>query len=173
MAEDNRAASKEFVAFFLSEAPGLRRYFTQRLRTAEGSDDLVQEAWLRLARNADRAAAAPRPYLWRIASSLVYDTVRKRRRMPNTVPLIPGIDAEDPGASPEDLAVCQSEIAALRDALAELPKRRREIFVLVGIRGENRRSVASRYGVSRRTVDSELRMALDHCAERMKSRRPQ
>ncbi|MEM6680281.1 MAG: sigma-70 family RNA polymerase sigma factor [Pseudomonadota bacterium] len=172
MSKGDVDAEGDLAAFFVAQEPGLRRYFAKCLRTIDECDDLTQEAWLRLSRNADRAAGAPGPYLRRIAASLVHDFLRKRRRTPPRADLSAGSEVVDRRAVPEEIAMWRSEISALRQALNEMPKRRRDIFVLVSLRGEDRRAVARRYGVSKRTVEAELRMALDHCADRLGPRVP-
>ncbi|MEM6904644.1 MAG: RNA polymerase sigma factor [Pseudomonadota bacterium] len=166
MAKDERVDRDGLLAFFLAEIPGLRRYFSARLGGVAEIDDLAQEAWLRLERNALQAEKAPGPYLRRIAASVVVDFSRKRP-VAREVPLSAAADVADGAAGPEDLALWRSEVALLRQALADMPQRRRDIFILVSLRGQPRQEVARRFGISRRTVEAELRMALDHCAERL------
>ena len=71
---------------------------------------------------------------------------------------------EDPLA--DRIVAAREEVAKMMEALAELPERQRAAFFKC-FRGDTRPEVlADEYGVSVRTIQSDIRSAILHCAER-------
>ena len=66
---------------------------------------------------------------------------------------------------PERVVEARSEIEAFKRALAELPPRPREVLRSISIEGQSPQEFAARLKVSIRTVESDLRLALGHCAD--------
>lgn len=78
----------------------------------------------------------------------------------------------DETARPDHAAQARIEGQHLARAIAEMPPRRAEVFRLSRLEGLSHQAIATRLGVSVRTVEAEIRMALDHCAERLGRFRP-
>ena len=154
----------------------LLRFLTRRVGQDDAAD-LLQEAFIRMA----RAKADPRPvrndkaFLFQVASNLAADHGREQRRRSRiltgdeiaTILAIP-----DDTARPADAALARLEGQRLARALAEMPPRRAEAFRLSRLKGLSHGAIAVRLGVSVRTVEAEIRMALDHCAERLGRTQP-
>ncbi len=98
------------------------------LRDADDSDEVAQEAFLRILRAADRyrPTAAFRTYLYRIVTRLCHDRHRKMR--PSTCPAPD--DEHSPAPSPMDNAIASEERQAVQETLATLPVKQREAIVL-------------------------------------------
>lgn len=95
------------------------------------AEDLAQETFLRAwrARRSLREEASVRAWLLAIATNAVRDDARRRSRRPREVPQPEHLDvaiADDPA----DRAAGTASLVALRDALAGLPARQREMFLL-------------------------------------------
>ena len=168
MAPSNLKTEKDALAsFFVGELPRLLRYFTQRTGSRADGEDLTQETWIRLSRNSKKASRAPGPYLRRIMESVAIDFSRSRsRRLQDFhVALTPDLSVQAP--TPEDAVAGRNELAALKLALAELPQRRREVFIRATLHGESCQKIASHYGLSKRTIEMDVKAALEHCAERL------
>lgn len=168
MAPSNLKTEMDALAsFFIGELPRLLRYFTQRTGSLADGEDLTQETWIRLSRNSKKASQAPGPYLRRIMESVAIDfsRARSRRFQDLHVALTPDLRARVP--TPEDAAAGRDELEALKLALAELPQRRREVFIRATLHGESCRQIAAHYGLSRRTIEMDVKAALEHCAERL------
>jgi len=76
-------------------------------------------------------------------------------------------DMADEMADPARGAEARNELEALERALAELPRRRRAIVYAARVDEMPHKDIATRYGVSVRTVEKELRAGLEHCCERL------
>ena len=150
---------------FTTELPRLKRFLSARSGCAASGEDLAQEAWIRLSRYPGRARSAPHLFLWRIARNLAIDFARRSVVLceGDAVPLSESI--ADSAPTPEAEAIARSEIDAMKSAIAQLPKRRRDMFVAAAFEGESATQIAARYGLSKRTVEMEIRRAVDHCAE--------
>lgn len=166
---DNRDS---LLQAFLRTKDALRRFLLRRTGSSAAADDLIQDAWLKIARDSasggGRAIDNPQAYLFRVASNLATDLKRaesRRRLAPDEVDKLIERAAEEPG--PERIAADRSEVAALARALEELPPRRRAVLLASRLEGVPHRVLAERHGVTTRTIENEIARALEHCALRL------
>jgi RNA polymerase sigma-70 factor (ECF subfamily) len=137
------------------------------------ASDVLQETYLRLEGIKEIGPVrSPKAYLFRIALNIAND----RRRAENRRLTVDEVDSllDIPDDRPDAARVIEdrSEVDLLRRAIAELPERRREVLVLARIEGVPNREIAERLGVTVRTVEIDLKQAVEHCAERLKRRLP-
>jgi RNA polymerase sigma-70 factor (ECF subfamily) len=147
--------------------------FDRRLARRLGSPDLASEAlnetYLRLEGMREVGEVHnPKAYLFRIALNIASDRRRaeKRRLTAEEVDTMLEIPDDRPDAARviED----RSEVNQLRRAIAELPERRRRVLTLSRIDGMPNREIATLLGVTVRTVETDLKQAVEHCADRLK-----
>ncbi|MGJ7498854.1 RNA polymerase sigma factor [Variovorax sp. ZT5P49] len=164
--------------------PMLRSVLTQRyeqirnslaiqLGSPELAGDTLHDIWLRLQRDSHVAGpiANPQAYLVRMGVNLAIDVRRSQSRMLSAEDVRELMDiVPDPAPGPARIAESRSELDALKAVVNEMPARRREILILVRWEHWPQREVAKRLGVSLRTVESELKVAQEYCAARL--RRP-
>lgn len=134
-------------------APRLLSFCTRLLRDVAEAEDVVQEAMLRLWKMAPDwvpGAAKPSTWVFRVASNLCTDRLRKARGV--------GLDQiaepadETPGA---EARMMQAErVAALDDALLVLPERQRQAVVLRHIEGLSNPEIAEILEVGVEAVES-------------------
>jgi len=120
------------------------------LRHEQDALDAVQDAMLRLVRRyAERPAAQWRPLFYRILENCVRDTQRRRRTRNNVIAWLPWRGTEDdehdetdviaqaPDPAPSPAAQVQTDetLQALERAVAQLPARQRQAFLLRSIEG--------------------------------------
>lgn len=137
----------------------LRARIMRRFGTApHDTDDVVQEAWLRLARYAPEAAARhPRALLLSIAGNLVRDDARRRARRAIAIDRLG--DAETPAAMPDQVAVL-----VLKETILSLPPVCREVFVLSRFSAMTYEEIADHLGIAVKTVEWRMGKALAYCA---------
>ncbi|TKW65018.1 MAG: RNA polymerase sigma factor [Paracoccus denitrificans] len=158
-----------FELLFAAEAYGLRRFLRSKNLSDFDAEDIAQDSWLRL--GFERAATLENPvgYLRRIAANLTIDEHRRRaRRRLAPVEIDALLDIPDDAAGPEKTVIAKDETLHLRRILQELPARQREILVASRLQGELYKDIAARYGITTRTVENEVRRALDYCADRLR-----
>jgi RNA polymerase sigma factor (sigma-70 family) len=159
---------------FLSGYGDLLKWLTGKLGSRESAEDALQDAYLRL----ERAPELPevknaRAYLLRIALNSAHNRRRSERAHLSVSEGREFLDILDEQPTPEHTASDRSDIDALRRALADLPQRRRDIFLAAWGEGLSREEISARFGLAPRTVRQELTLAREHCAKRIWGRRRQ
>ena len=69
--------------------------------------------------------------------------------------------------APDQALEIEARLAALREAIAELPERRRLVFILHRLHGLTPDQICVRLNISRNMVDRHLRRAFAHCLDRI------
>ncbi|HUR34447.1 MAG TPA: RNA polymerase sigma factor [Vicinamibacterales bacterium] len=129
---------REFHALYARTAAPLRAYVIRILGSATNADDILQDTYLRLLRKPvpTRDADELRAYVFRIASNLVVDHWRARKReVPDTPP--------DRGASGRDQGL-RLDITRL---FAKLKPRERQLVWLAHVEGADHREIAAALGL--------------------------
>ncbi len=143
-----------FVAAMYDEyAAGLVRMVRLFVDDRNAAEDLVQEAYIRLARSAhriqdDRKAAA---YLRSIVLNLARDQNRR-----GLVSLRHRLPLDDEQASTEDVVVLAEDHQRVVDALRELPRRQRDCLILRYYDELGIDEIAETLGISRNSVKTHL-----------------
>lgn len=144
---------------------GLIKRLTRSLGSADFAYEVLHETFLRLDRVTDAVAVrSPADYIFRIAVNVAHDRRRAQKHRASSAEIDALLAFCDEGPDPQRVVEARSDIGALKRALAELPPRARDVLASIAIDGQSPRQVAARLGVSLRTVDSDLRSALKHCA---------
>lgn len=157
----------ELLGIFLKHRPKLLNYFSARSLSREESEDLAQEAWIKLSRNGEAATAAPIPYLMRIARSLAIDSGRSKTRTLSTTEVDDLLEICDERATPEKTAEDRDQLLVLRQVLQELPQRQQRMLLASRIDNRRHADIADDFGVSVRTVEMEIRKAILYCGKRL------
>src|SRR5262249_28369956 len=153
----------------LADYSGIDRQLTRRLGSADLASDVLQETYLRLeAMNELGPVRSPKAYLFRIALNIANDRRRSESRRLTANEIDGFLDIPDDRPSPAREIQDRSEVSLLKRAIAELPERRRKVLTLSRIEGLPHREIAARLGVTVRTVETDLKQAIEHCADRLK-----
>ncbi len=158
-----RGASGDDDAFRLLVRRWERPVFSfldRMLGSPEEAQDLAQETFLRVCRNASRYRRDGRfkSWLFRIAGNLARSRLR-RRKLVSWIPFDaarhdpPAADRTDAGLAMEE------EAARVRGALAGLPDRQREAIVLRHYQEMSHREIADQLGTTVSAVESLLHRA--------------
>ncbi|MDG2535245.1 sigma-70 family RNA polymerase sigma factor [Sphingomonas sp. HITSZ_GF] len=149
-----------FDVLYREQAPRLRRWLDARLRSSEEANDLVQDAFARLlGSDARDGLRQPEAFLNRIVRNLLID---RSRRVSNRTPHVPIDEANEPAAraTQEDGIEVAQMRERYRSAVAALPPRTREVFVLHRVEGLGYKEIATQLGISIRTVEWHMGEAL-------------
>lgn len=150
---------KRVSLLYRDHAPALRRRLRLRLGSSDEANDVLHDAFARLlgAHPAD-GVRDPGAFLNRIVRNLLVD--RSRRRTVRA-PHIP-IDDVEIAVPPDqgDAIELEQMRQRYKDAVAALPPRMREVFVLHRIEGLSYPQIATRLDISIRTVEWHIAEAI-------------
>jgi RNA polymerase sigma-70 factor (ECF subfamily) len=135
------AVTAEFEAFFLTEYAGVARYCWSLVRQREQAEDLAQEAFS-LVLGKWQSIQDPRGYVYKVATNLVRRSWTRRHDQ-----LIEDLASESPDAA---------QVLVLRDALARIPRRHRDVVLLHYYAGFSTAEVALAVGRPQGTVKRHL-----------------
>ena len=165
----NVAGRITLESVFLDTRDDLERVIRRRVRSVDTVGDLVQDVYLKCRRVdfdfPDQREA--RAYLLRMASNLAIDFERvEGRREVILGDLASVLELYDKQAtSPEAYALAADRAKQIEKALSGLPKRTREMVVMVRLHGMTHKEVAERLGVSKSLVDKYVLQALLQCRD--------
>lgn len=156
----------------------LLNFLARKIGDRELAADLAQESYARVYASPNNGdVVEPRALLYATARNLVID--HHRRTAVRAQVELPGEPDEhgdardlDIGMGPESLepeAVFsgRQRLLAIEEVVAQLPPRPREAFVLYKLDGLSRGEVAEKMGVSIKTVETHLAIAMEACLRRL------
>ncbi|MDP3339324.1 RNA polymerase sigma factor [Frigidibacter sp.] len=156
-----------FACLYLHEQPALRRLLSRMTGSLSMADDLVQDVFVRLMETEVRASQIrnPRAYLHQSARNIAINALRRQQRY---VSDDAAAEMPDPAPPVVERLIAREELLRVMRAIAALPARRREVFVLSRVDNRTYDEIAAQLGISRNTVMvqivralSDLRRALD------------
>jgi RNA polymerase sigma-70 factor, ECF subfamily len=166
VAESGRYSIRQLL---ISGYDELRRRLTRRLGSADVATEALHETWLRLDSGSEiTAIQRPQSYLYRMALNVAVDKQRADTRWADKAALEALLRSDADRLDPEHIAAMRSEVTALQRIVAEMPIRRRAVFMAALVEELPYREIAERLGISLRSVEREVTYAFDHCAERLK-----
>ncbi|MEM6328384.1 MAG: sigma-70 family RNA polymerase sigma factor [Bacteroidota bacterium] len=163
-----RGDSRAFELLFRDLHPGLVRFAGTLAESAAASDDLVQEAFVRLWERRDRLdpARSVRALLYQTVRNLGLNRVRDRSTRQDKLNGL-AADAPAPIVLPDAHAEAADTGDRLRAWVADLPDRQREALRLTRFEGLSHDEAAEVMGVSPRTVNNHLVRALRTLRDRL------
>lgn len=165
----NGAHARFVLKLFERYRDSLMRHLTGLLQRRADAEDVLQETCVRLLRagDLDRTGSRARAYMFRIATNLAYDRFRARPTE--------RLDDDGEGAEvtsfehqPELIVSFADALDIVRKTLLELKPRCRQVFLLRASEELAYEEIAERLGVSKRTVEREMRHALEVLQNRLK-----
>jgi RNA polymerase sigma-70 factor (ECF subfamily) len=157
--------ARAFDALFRECAADVHAYAISLLGDRTAAEDVTAVAFERLYRSRsrlDRRRGTPRAWLFSIARNAALDELRRRRRRPDCG-LVDELSGDSAYGDPLE---CLARRATVRDALAALPVREREV-VLLKFHGQlSNGELARALGVSESNAGTRLHRALTHLRER-------
>jgi len=149
------------VAHYYAE---LVSFFARSLNSRDAAADVVQESYARVfaMQSRDLAIRDLRALLFRTGKNIVIDDARRRTaeaRMLQTLAVV----AADEAPSPERQVQGRQQLALLSRRLQAMPRKRREVFVLVRIYGFSHAEAAAHMNISEAAIEKHVVRAVCDC----------
>lgn len=143
----------------------LLRYFTRRSADGDHAADLVQEAYTRVyaLQRSGGTVLEPRALLYHAGRNIAATTATRQaaeRRVLETLALV----GSDSVPSVERVVIARQQLDRLIERLGRMPRKRREVFILVRIHGYRYHEAAERMGLSDEAVERHVMRGIFDCA---------
>ena len=143
-----------FAEIYKRYAPGMRRFVAGLIKDRAKAEDIVQNIFMRLmtTRPAFENAAAFKNWLFVCARNEVVSTLRSKWES----------QVEKVEVFPERVSegiLTESSLSMLNPILAKMPPKRSEVFRMSKLEGLSVEEIATRMGISERTVQKHLELA--------------
>ncbi len=161
--------SSPIVTAYFQRREDLRRFFLARLGPGADVEDLIQELYIKVKNLDGEPIENPPAYLYRLASNLMLDRMRRQRRAGardaewrrNNHATLGALDVVDtPDA--EAAVIARQRLQRLTEALKTLAPLTQKIFELHKFEGLTHAETAAKLGVSRSAVEKHVSLALKH-----------
>jgi RNA polymerase sigma factor (sigma-70 family) len=170
---------REITETVVREQARLRNFIRSRVPQREDAEDILQDVFselvlaYRLMKPIERAGA----WLFQVARNRIIDSFRKKKPVPLADQRVTAADGESPpledllpspDAGPEEEYARSVLVEELAEALDELPREQREVFVAHEIEGRSFQELAAETGVSVNTLLSRKHYAVLHLRKRLR-----
>lgn len=141
--------------------PALIAFFLRRLGNHAEAEDMTQDVFVRLAR-ADRIEMrSPEAYIFQTAANLIRDRARREKhRFDYRGELMADQSAGINPVDPARILSARASLAAVTQALQELPELTRRVFVCHRLENISRPAIGQAFNISESTVDRHLAKAM-------------
>lgn len=150
-------------------APLLFSLAVRQVGEGEVAEEILQDVFLAVWRSAhtwEAGRSSLQAWLVAITRHRAIDALRRREK-----PAVPiAADAVSEAAGPDEAALSSALSQEVREALAELPAKFREVVDVVYFSGLTHREASQKLGIPQGTVKSRLRLALDRLGRRLRAR---
>lgn len=154
----------ELSEVFRQYSGPIRRYVQSLVRNAAEAEEIAQETFLRAHRKLHSLEDPDRlsPWLYRIATNLSYDSLRRSGRRPPTDSLSeeqPDSEPVEPGPRLDGLIEQREMSSCVREYIEELPDSYRAVILLHDLEGLSNPEIAELLGISLATAKIRLHRA--------------
>jgi RNA polymerase sigma factor (sigma-70 family) len=159
------AARSAVTAAFVESAGFLKKFLSRFLPVQQDIEDVAQEAYLRAYIAEQRESIEqPKAFLFRVAKNLALTRLtRKSRRITDYIEEAgDSVVMETAAASDEELEAQQC-FGMYCEAVAALPEKCRQVFLLRKVHGLGHKEIAERMGLSVSSVEKYLREGILAC----------
>ena len=147
------------VPNWLATFARVRAALVRRGRSVQDADDLVQEAWVRLAcYERDQVVDEPEAFLMRTALNLSIDAHRARVSHGEEL-VLEEVVLLDAGPTIEAVVLGRERMARMSVCLGRLNDKTRDIFLAHRMDGMTYKEIAERHGLSISTVEKHVAKA--------------
>jgi RNA polymerase sigma-70 factor, ECF subfamily len=163
-ADTREGAGEHIIELYGYLRPSLKAYLGSQGLSREHSEDVIQEAFLRLVRHSMKRGVTEnlRAWVFRVAHNLSMDYHRSQKRQKLGIELEARLilrERIDPAPDPEQMIILEERATQLREALGQLTPKQRHCLRLRA-RGLRYQEIALLMGVSVQRVGEMMQRAI-------------
>ncbi|WP_374831247.1 RNA polymerase sigma factor [Paenochrobactrum pullorum] len=153
---------------FRRHATDIARFLRQKGHDPETVKDITQDTFMRIHdKEKHKNISNIRSYLFRIADNLATDYFRAAKSRNRYVTASETFDAADESPDQERVADYRQRLALLEKAVASLPPRQKQVFLMHKFDDLSHVEIAQELGITRSAVEKLIMKALAHCREQL------
>nr|WP_103070261.1 RNA polymerase sigma-70 factor [Aquimarina sediminis] len=163
MSDNNNSTCNEraFDQFFKSHSQLLRNYIYYKFGDLEQAEDIVQDSFIKLWNNCSKVPLdKAKSYIYTIATNLGISNTRHQKVKFKYRDYITQRKTDVNNESPEFIALEKEYMEKLKSAIADLPDRQREVFLLSRIDKKTYKEIAELSNVSVKAIEKLMHKAL-------------
>lgn len=151
----------------------LVRYLSVRLCSIQDAEEVAQEAYVRMLKLDDPDTISHlQAYLFKIASNIAIDRMRRKGRRPLHLSLDGlKVDIPAPASHVDRIVNAQQQLLQIREIVTELPPKCRKAFLLYKFKGRSYCEIAEAMHLTESTIRKYVLRAIVYCRSRMDEER--
>lgn len=167
MPPESTEEGRWFADNLIVHEPLLRAWLQSRFGATVSVNDVIQESYLRVLRiRQTDAINAPKAFLFATARNLALNAARSARvRGEHVSEPLDESELLDESSNVRETVAQYEELEILTKAIQSLPDRCRQIFTLRKVYGLSQADIARKLDISARTVNAQLAIGLNKCAD--------
>ncbi|MBI2512348.1 MAG: RNA polymerase sigma factor [Opitutae bacterium] len=167
MPPESTEEGRWFADNLLVHEPMLRAWLQGRFGASVSVNDVIQEAYLRVLRiRQTDTINAPKAFLFATARNLALNAARSAKvRGEHVSEPLDESELLDESSNVRESVAQYEELEILTKAIQSLPDRCRQIFTLRKVYGLSQADIARKLDISARTVNAQLAIGLNKCAD--------
>lgn len=162
---DKRSDLSAVTSSFLANYEFLKRFLSGFFSEREEIEDVAQETYLRAyVAEQMKAIEQPKAYLFRTARNIALTELTKKSRKITDYLEEAGVSTvPDNAAGADSEAEAEELLGMYCEAVAQLPEKCRQVFLLRKVHGLSHRDIAVRMALSVSSVEKYLHTGIVHC----------
>ena len=152
---------------FLENALSLKRFLTRYVSSQRDIEDVLQETYLRaFVSEQSKSVAQPQAFLFRVARNIALTALtRKSRQITDYIEDLASTNVVGTDASADAHMEAEEALGIYCQAVATLPEKCREVFLLRKVHGLSHKEIAARMSLSPSSVEKYLQQGLLTCGD--------
>lgn len=148
--------------WFLNHCDRLRNLLRKRGHSREETEDLLQEAFLRVDAycKAGNEIRQPEAFLVRSVLNLAHDTREREHRNLYVNNTLEELWLTDPAPSAEELLIAEQQLSVLKNSLSAISPRTSDIFLMHRLEGLSYAQIAAHFSISVSAVEKHIAKAM-------------
>lgn len=154
-----------FELIFNTYAKDLRRFIFFKTQDIQLAEDILQDTFIKLWDNCDNVDYSKvKPYLYSIATNLFLNIVKHNKVKQKHKD---SVSFSSDNQSPEFIMIEQEFLEKIEAAIASLPEKQREVFLLNRIEKKKYKEIAQSLDISVKAVEKRMHLALKTMREKI------